>query len=360
MDDRITRLKSKKEAELLAKNAERLGRMDVAAAARARGEELAAEAKAESKSSSDKSSRPASGASPKATKAASRLEGESLYINGVFRSVLEEILAAQEARPGSTGYLQPYSKGAIRRLKDLPPSHEAPWRVYMSCTNSLAVVSYEAEIVEWYDKTQMRDEDIKRISAEIAERQPSERGVHMGGEGEEPALNLLGIRSLKRLEPPISITGFIKTSDDLPLKDRTRSGGWSYVLPPVDSEAFEVVSIESVEDAAQKEAVRSARLSKSQRQERLAAADPVPKPVMVVSRAYIRNQDVVREVLDRAAGHCEDCKDPAPFVRASDGTPYLEVHHIVMLSRGGLDTVDNALALCPNCHRKRHFGATSA
>jgi 5-methylcytosine-specific restriction protein A len=28
----------------------------------------------------------------------------------------------------------------------------------------------------------------------------------------------------------------------------------------------------------------------------------------------------------------------------------------VMLAEGGEDTVENALALCPNCHRRLHFG----
>ncbi|WP_296863638.1 HNH endonuclease [Thermosyntropha sp.] len=28
--------------------------------------------------------------------------------------------------------------------------------------------------------------------------------------------------------------------------------------------------------------------------------------------------------------------------------------HIEWLSRGGTDTIDNTVALCPNCHRKMH------
>uniref|UniRef100_UPI003D06D395 HNH endonuclease n=1 Tax=Alcaligenes faecalis TaxID=511 RepID=UPI003D06D395 len=62
------------------------------------------------------------------------------------------------------------------------------------------------------------------------------------------------------------------------------------------------------------------------------------------------------EVLERASGSCEACKEPAPFKRKSDGTPYLEVHHRIQLAHGGEDTVENAIALCPNCHRKAHFG----
>ncbi|MGB4922720.1 MAG: HNH endonuclease signature motif containing protein, partial [Candidatus Nitrotoga sp.] len=36
--------------------------------------------------------------------------------------------------------------------------------------------------------------------------------------------------------------------------------------------------------------------------------------------------------------------------------PYLEVHHKMQLAKGGEDTVENALGLCPNCHRYSHFG----
>ena len=34
--------------------------------------------------------------------------------------------------------------------------------------------------------------------------------------------------------------------------------------------------------------------------------------------------------------------------------PYLESHHIIWLSEGGSDTLDNTAALCPNCHKKMH------
>ena len=37
-----------------------------------------------------------------------------------------------------------------------------------------------------------------------------------------------------------------------------------------------------------------------------------------------------------------------------NGEPYLETHHIVWLSEGGEDSIENTVALCPNCHRKMH------
>lgn len=85
-------------------------------------------------------------------------------------------------------------------------------------------------------------------------------------------------------------------------------------------------------------------------------AQKKPEKIHITSTGYQRNPDVIAEVLIRADGICEQCHSPAPFLRASDGTPYLEVHHIIPLSEGGDDTVENALALCPNCHREAHFG----
>lgn len=88
---------------------------------------------------------------------------------------------------------------------------------------------------------------------------------------------------------------------------------------------------------------------------RLAAAPPIPERVQTTTTVFRRNPDVIAEVLLRAAGHCEVCRKPAPFVRGKDGTPFLEVHHKLPLSEGGEDTVANAVGLCPNCHRSAHY-----
>ncbi|WP_238446667.1 HNH endonuclease [Azohydromonas australica] len=95
---------------------------------------------------------------------------------------------------------------------------------------------------------------------------------------------------------------------------------------------------------------RAARLA------RLAAAPRKPQKMVVERTEFARNPDVVAEVLYRAQGYCESCHAPAPFVKATNGEPYLEVHHVVPLAEDGDDTVDNAQALCPNCHREAHFG----
>lgn len=98
------------------------------------------------------------------------------------------------------------------------------------------------------------------------------------------------------------------------------------------------------------------KLDSKERQARLRQARKKPQARLATVVVLDRNPDVVAEVLLRARGTCEICKKPAPFVRASDGTPYLEVHHRVRLADGGDDTVENAVAICPNCHRQQHYG----
>lgn len=101
---------------------------------------------------------------------------------------------------------------------------------------------------------------------------------------------------------------------------------------------------------------RAMRRRASERKDRLRDATPIPKRSEVTTTVFDRNPDVVAEVLSRADGICEACKRPAPFIRRSKRTPYLEVHHKQYLADRGEDTVENAVALCPNCHREAHYG----
>lgn len=104
------------------------------------------------------------------------------------------------------------------------------------------------------------------------------------------------------------------------------------------------------------------RLADTQRsrKSRLEEAPKIPRFDMVLTKIFDRNPDVVAETLNRAQGMCERCKKPSPFFRATDNTPYLEVHHVHQLSKGGEDSVKNAMAVCPNCHRELHFGVKQA
>lgn len=80
----------------------------------------------------------------------------------------------------------------------------------------------------------------------------------------------------------------------------------------------------------------------------------IPTIVEQTISRYIRDANVVAWVLNESKGVCEACEQKAPFLTKHD-MPYLEVHHVLPLSKGGPDQIDNAIAVCPNCHKRLHF-----
>lgn len=164
------------------------------------------------------------------------------YANGVFMSVLEEIVNAQSVNPNLICYLQPYDNTVINQLRDLSAEKGYSWQLYASTSSCLSHVSYVADIVGWKHKKELTQER--------------------------------------------------------------------------------------------------------------------PKKTEILTAGFIRSAKVIAYVLKRANGICELCCQPAPFIKP-DGSPYLEVHHWKPLSENGEDTIDNAAALCPNCHKELHFGVNS-
>ncbi|MGX1097621.1 HNH endonuclease [Amorphus sp. MBR-141] len=81
-----------------------------------------------------------------------------------------------------------------------------------------------------------------------------------------------------------------------------------------------------------------------------------PERVEVGSVAFKRDPYVKAYILRQAKGRCEACSAPAPFKTAAE-MDFLEVHHMKPLANGGSDRVQNAVALCPNCHRALHHAA---
>lgn len=70
---------------------------------------------------------------------------------------------------------------------------------------------------------------------------------------------------------------------------------------------------------------------------------------------YRERSSAIRQyALKRSNGHCEGCKEPAPF-KGTNNEAFLEVHHVLRLSDGGPDAHDAVIAICPNCHRRAHY-----
>jgi hypothetical protein len=78
------------------------------------------------------------------------------------------------------------------------------------------------------------------------------------------------------------------------------------------------------------------------------------------TRLYERDPLVVAIGKKRAGFKCEVPNCQHPTFPDSQGNPYCEVHHLVMLADGGADTLENVVCLCPSHHREVHFGGGKA
>ncbi|WP_323919537.1 HNH endonuclease signature motif containing protein [Bradyrhizobium diazoefficiens] len=141
--------------------------------------------------------------------------------------------------------------------------------------------------------------------------------------------------------------------------------GWETVKAPDRDKqqrntiVFELVPVPDSGPAPHVEPIEANLRDKSLNELRslaLAAAATPRTPSKESQRTYYaRSAKVKAYVLKRANGHCEACKKPAPFLR-SDGTAYLEPHHIKRVADGGPDHPHSVGAVCPTCHRLIHHG----
>ena len=80
-----------------------------------------------------------------------------------------------------------------------------------------------------------------------------------------------------------------------------------------------------------------------------------PEVTTFVGKRYARDPQVRAAVMERASGRCEYCGKLG--FKCSNGSRYLESHHIIALADEGADHMSNVIAICPGEHREVHFGA---
>ena len=138
------------------------------------------------------------------------------------------------------------------------------------------------------------------------------------------------------------------------------SGADKVIQDIADAEAADPETLEPTDDRRTLEK-RARALIGTVNLSKIPKGNPNPKrgEPKVATGGYIRDPKVVAWVRKKAAGVCEHCHAQAPFNSESTRgiiDPYLEVHHVTPLSEGGPDKVENCVALCPNCHRRCHYG----
>ena len=104
---------------------------------------------------------------------------------------------------------------------------------------------------------------------------------------------------------------------------------------------------------AERRAKKAARLSDNELKNMIAKTRRKTGTRKTHAIQYDRDPYIAEWAKRRSGGICQLCDQSAPFLN-SKGEPYLESHHIIWLSKGGDDTIENTVALCPNCHRKMH------
>jgi 5-methylcytosine-specific restriction protein A len=121
-------------------------------------------------------------------------------------------------------------------------------------------------------------------------------------------------------------------------------------------DADHVLLAEDVEPVAD-EATLEQRAAKLEKRVFKHVPQGIVKPQLSSSavKTYVRDPQVRAWVRKQADGICEGCHQPAPF--EMNGRPFLEVHHVKHLAHEGSDRPSNAVALCPNCHRRCHHSS---
>jgi 5-methylcytosine-specific restriction protein A len=141
--------------------------------------------------------------------------------------------------------------------------------------------------------------------------------------------------------------------DEQPGKDGSLRKVWIFPLKP-SLEAQAISIPEPILTKKQKQREKEARrLSDAELKIRAKYSKKVAGTRQVSTSTYDRNAYVAELARRRAAGHCQLCGNPAPF-KDTKSEPFLESYHIIWLSQGGEDSIENTVALCPNCHRKMH------
>jgi 5-methylcytosine-specific restriction enzyme A len=138
------------------------------------------------------------------------------------------------------------------------------------------------------------------------------------------------------------------------------------LLPAKNVGAQVAVQIEAILASLEKRRPTTGLEEEVQLQRSLASGRPGKKPLGTkkpkaksgATTIFERDLEVRKWVLGNAKGKCECCRRRAPFTSAV-GFPFLEVHHLRRLADDGSDTVENAIAVCPNCHRELHHGKDS-
>jgi len=145
-----------------------------------------------------------------------------------------------------------------------------------------------------------------------------------------------------------AIKAYFNSLEKQEKKDSTKVNVFPVLYGDSDKTSEVIERVDQIKDDVEAKYISDEELIK-----RIRKSDKVAKTKQVTTTVYERNEYVSEFAKRKAKGFCQLCENSAPF-NDSKGKPYLESHHVIWLSRGGDDSVENVIALCPNCHAKIH------
>lgn len=189
----------------------------------------------------------------------------------------------------------------------------------------------------YYGEGQDGDMEFARGNSAVRDHATSGRDLHLFGKVPPAHLRYLG---------QFVCAGYSLVPDMPDVHDQPRTAIAFQLVPITSDPSDETEADQSVATLAFDQ-LRAAALE---------TPTVIGPPTQAKRNVYRRSAAVKRYVLARAAGTCEGCGTPAPFLTPK-GEPYLEPHHTRRISDGGPDHPRWVAALCPTCHRRVHHAS---
>lgn len=128
---------------------------------------------------------------------------------------------------------------------------------------------------------------------------------------------------------------------------------WVFPLRPINKNDRVLISRELIVEKEKNQERKNRKLSDEELEKRARQARKKGASRTTTVNTFERDSYVIEYAKRWAQGVCQLCEKNAPF-KNKKGDPYLHTHHIDWLSRDGDDSIENTVALCPNCHDKMH------
>lgn len=150
--------------------------------------------------------------------------------------------------------------------------------------------------------------------------------------------------NFRRITQELRNEGYLHFSDET-------TGIYSLTISSIDLLKHER---EAIEDAGFSDLLSPDKLEDTQASFHTPLTKTMPEKREYFIETYVRNKGWVRKARDAFGTDCM-MKDCGNRFRKPDGTPYIEVHHIVPMAEFGAEDLANLSILCAHHHRMAHF-----